>query len=182
MYAQQYVENDLMDKSPVELIRLLYSKAVEKLDQAARHTRAGDVRGRNSSLARVMEIVAELQGSLDLDAGGELALDLARIYDYIQRRMIEAAADAKLLSQLEESRVLLGNLYEGWQECEPPAVPVESEAQPAQPENQAPQDAAEESGQNGVRKQVEQPLDAEFPSPPTAGEYSGAEESRVWTL
>lgn len=121
MYAQQYVENDLIDKSPVELVRLLYSKAIEKLDVATRHTAGGDIRERNTSLARAMEIVAELQGALDLEAGGDLAVELARIYDYAQRRLIEAAGSPGSVDQLKEARLLLANLYEGWSGMQPAA-------------------------------------------------------------
>jgi flagellar protein FliS len=179
MYAQQYVENDLVDKSPVELIRLLHSKAIEKLDQAARHTRDGDVRGRNSSLARVMEIVAELQGSLNPEAGGDVALELARIYDYIQRRMIDAAGDPAAVEPLREVRVLLGNLYEGWKECEPPADAADAADADQRLRNETPRQwVAGDAAESGEDRFV----DEEFSSPLAPAEYSGAGDGRVWTL
>lgn len=176
MYARQYVENDLLDKSPVELIRLLYSKAIEKLQLALRHTRANHIRERNACLARVMEIVAELQGALNLEAGGEVASQLASLYDYMQRQLVEAAADPASVSQLEEVRVLFGNLYEGWKECEPPPLPGQ---QPGESDNPDP------AGQ--VREQRTESDDEEFaieemPSPLAPPEYVGARGDRVWTL
>lgn len=174
MYAQQYVENELMEKSPVELIRLLHSKSIEKLDQAVRHTQSGEVRERNRCLARVMEIVAEFQGTLNLEAGGDLALELARIYDYIQRRLIDAAGDPAAAEPLREVRVLLGNLYEGWKECEPPADAAADQP----PRNETPhQWVAGDTGGSGEDRFV----DKEFSSPLPA-EYSGAGDGRVWTL
>jgi flagellar protein FliS len=128
MYAQRYVENDLMVETPVELVRLLYSKAIEKCTQAAAHTRGGDIRERGACLARVMEIVTELQASLNFEAG-DLALELARLYDYIQRRLIDAAGDASSATQIEEVGVLLGNLFEGWRDCEPPSPAGPSEVE-----------------------------------------------------
>jgi flagellar protein FliS len=174
MYARQYVENDLLDKSPVELIRLLYSKAIEKLQRAQQHTRANDIRGRNTCLARAMEIVAELQGALNLEAGGDLALQLARVYDYAQRQLIEAAADPASVSQLEEVRILLVNLYEGWQECKPP--PVQQQARESgQP---APDPSPEQPAANDGHGFAAEPV----PSPPAPAAYSGTGGDRVWTL
>jgi flagellar secretion chaperone FliS len=171
MYAQEYVENDLLDKSPVELIRLLYSKAIEKLQLALRYTGAGDVRERNNCLARVMEIVAELQGALNREAGGELALELARLYDYVQRQLIEAAAEPAEVARLEQVRVLFGNLYDGWRDCEPPPPPEAGDSA-----GDAPGAAVEQRSESGGDEEfsIEQ-----MPAPADCGGQGG---ERVWTL
>jgi flagellar protein FliS len=176
MHARQYVENDLLDKSPVELIRLLYAKAIEKLQLAARHTRASDVRERNACLARVMEIVAELQGALNLEAGGELAVQLAALYDYVQRQLIEAAAEPAAVAQLEEVRVLLVNLHEGWRDCEPPPVEQQHPDEGAQP-GRAAQVIDYPTGSGGEELAIE-----EITSPPGPADNVGARADRVWTL
>jgi hypothetical protein len=118
-----------------------------------------------------MEIVAELQGSLNPEAGGDVALELARIYDYIQRRMIEAAADSKALAQLEETRVLLSNLYQGWQQCEPPAAAHGDQPQNSTPQETMPPEAAPDSGDALLVEELS-----------GSGEYSIVGDSRVWTL
>jgi flagellar protein FliS len=176
MFARQYIENDLLDKSPVELIRLLYAKAIEKLQLAQQHTRAHEVRERNACLARVMEIIVELQGALNLEAGGELALQLARLYDYVQRQLIEAAADPDSVAQLEEARVLLGNLHEGWQQCDPPPGPGQQPAESAAPEPPA-HELAQRSESAG-----EQFVSEEIPAALAPFDYGRAQGDRVWTL
>lgn len=176
MYARQYVENDLSDRSPVELIRLLYSKAIEKLQLAARHTRANDVRERNACLARVMEIVAELQGALNLEAGGELAVQLAALYDYAQRQLIEAAAEPAAVAQLEEVRVLLVNLHEGWQDCEPPAAEQQRPGEGGDADHAA-EGMGGATGSGGKGFAIE-----EITSPLGPADYVGARLDRVWTL
>jgi flagellar protein FliS len=182
MYAQQYVENDVLDKSPVELIRLLYSKAIDKLRQAIEHTAvdvatqgAGDIRERGACLARVMEIVAELQGALNPEAGGALAADLARLYDYMQRLLIEAATDSAAVQQLEEVKALLGNLYEGWSECEPqlPAQERSDSEGLAEPARNSALRLGP-SGDDGLAS-------GELTAPVAPAGYSGS-ECRVWTL
>ncbi len=114
MYAQQYVHNEVLHVEPVELVCLLYSKAIEKLNQARRHLDAGRIEERNRAIACAMEILVELQGSLD-EQGGEIAVNLARLYDYMQQRLVEAMT-AQTAAPIEESAELLSTLCEGWNE------------------------------------------------------------------
>lgn len=116
MYALNYVENDVLNQDPVELVRLLYSKAIEKLIRGKAHLEAGRVAERSEALGRAMEIVLELQGSLDVEKGGEIAKNLALLYDYIQERL--SLANARQLGEpIEEAIQLLSTLSEGWRAC-----------------------------------------------------------------
>jgi flagellar protein FliS len=194
MYARQYVENDLLDRSPVELIRLLYSKAIEKLQLAARHTRANDVRERNACLARVMEIVAELQGALNLEAGGELAVQLAALYDYAQRQLIEAAAEPAAVAPLEEVRVLLVNLHEGWRDCEPPPAEQQRPGEGGDADRAAEGGNSDRAAEGASSDRAAEGMDGasgsggqefaieEITSPLGPADYVGARLDRVWTL
>jgi flagellar protein FliS len=116
MYNHQYVDNEVLNVQPVELVCLLYSKAIEKLNQARVHLAAGRIRQRSEAIGRAMEIVAELQGSLDTEAGGEIARNLNRLYFYVQERLVEANG-RQMEAPLAESVRLLTTLYEGWKEC-----------------------------------------------------------------
>jgi flagellin-specific chaperone FliS len=64
MSAQQYVDNEALNVDPVELICLLYSKAIEKLNQATTSFEAEEFDKANGAVAFAMEIVVELQGAL----------------------------------------------------------------------------------------------------------------------
>ena len=63
-----------------------------------------------------MAIIVELQGALDGDAGGQIAKDLAKLYDYIQDRLITGHAERNG-EPLVEARNLLQTLLGGWQDC-----------------------------------------------------------------
>ena len=71
MYAESYVENDVLNQDPVELVRLLYSKAIERVREARGHLEAGRIPQRAETIAHVMEIILELQATLNLEEGGE---------------------------------------------------------------------------------------------------------------
>lgn len=117
MYAAAYVENDIEHQDSVELVRLLYSKAITKLSEALDHLEAGRIRERSAAVAHASEILLELQSALDMEAGGELALNLARLYVYMQERLVEGNAQQKA-EPLAECRELLSTLLEGWRECD----------------------------------------------------------------
>jgi len=132
MYSHEYVDNEVLNVQPLELVCLLYSKAIEKLNQARQHLAVGRIQQRCEAIARAMEIVAELQGSLNAEAGGEVARNLDRLYIYVQERLVEANTQ-QAEAPLAESVRLLTTLHEGWKECRDksarplriPAAPVE---------------------------------------------------------
>ena len=124
MQAYAYLENDVLSMEPLELTRLLYAKAIERLHQARHYLEAGKIRERSEAIAHVQEIVMELQASLNGDAG-EIAEGLAALYGYIQLRLADANA-RQARPPLDEVVVLLETLYEGWKECRPEPAAKES--------------------------------------------------------
>jgi len=170
MYAQKYVENDVNNKSPVELVRLLYSKAIERLHRAVALEQGGDLRQRNEQISRVMEILVELQGSLNFEAGADIATSLARLYEYMQHRLVEAIAAKQAAPTIEEVLRPLGVLYDAWKDCEPGSdvapdhAPARLSAPEADPPQQQPQD--------------QEPLASGYVHPEPGGNQGG----RVWTF
>jgi flagellar protein FliS len=129
MVAQIYAENDILHQTGVELVCLLYSEAITRVSRALDKLEASQSQERGDAIGSAMAIIVELQGSLDEDAGGQIAKDLARLYDYIQDRLITGHAE-RTAEPLVEARNLLQDLLEGWHECraaldEPPQEPVE---------------------------------------------------------
>ena len=170
MYAQKYVENDVNNKNPVELVRLLYAKAIERLHRAVSLEQGGDLRQRNEQISRVMEILVELQGSLNFEAGGEIATSLARLYEYMQHRLVEAIAAKQAAPTIEEVLRPLGVLYDAWKDCEPESgvAPDHAPQRLSAPEPDPPPEPS----------QPEEPLASGYVHPEPVGSQPG----RVWTL
>ena len=57
MYAQEYVDNEVLNVEPLELVCLLYSKAIEKRHQARDHLAADRLPERGEAIGLAMEIV-----------------------------------------------------------------------------------------------------------------------------
>jgi len=62
------------------------------LQRARAGLAAGDLAAFGQNLGRAQAIIAELLGTLDYEAGGTIARDLARLYDFMLVHLTEANA------------------------------------------------------------------------------------------
>jgi flagellar protein FliS len=109
-----YLEAEVLSASPVRLIEILFDLGMSTIESARACCRNGDIMGRGQFIAKSVEVVAELTNSLDFEVGGDLAKNYARLYDYCQRRLLEAHVKHSE-TMLEEVQSLLGELREAWQ-------------------------------------------------------------------
>jgi flagellar secretion chaperone FliS len=134
-----YLESRVLSADPLELVHLLYEAAIESVRDARRHLAAGEIAGRSRAITKAFHILQELMSSLDRERGGEISARLAGLYDYMQKRLLEAnfqQADGPLTEVLG----LLATLAEAWREVKQqsqPAAPVESPWNQAPPMEQA---------------------------------------------
>jgi len=109
-----YFEQVILSASPVELVRLMYQKAIASVTDARDHLKAGRIRERSQAINKAYAILAELLISLDAKQAAELATNLKRLYCYMQERLIEANFTQKD-GPLAETVRLLSTLADAWQ-------------------------------------------------------------------
>lgn len=109
----RYRQVGIETASPIDLVVMLYRGAIRFLADAEASMLAGDLADAHERLVRCQEVIAELMGSLNLDAG-EVAVNLLRLYDYMQRRLIETNV-RKDPAGAAEVRGLLCELLEAWE-------------------------------------------------------------------
>ncbi len=113
-WQQAYLENRVMSAEPIELICMLYDRAVELVGEARKSLAAGDVLARSKAISKTLEILAELEGSLNHEAGGKISENLQRLYQHMRTRLM--TANVKQQEQpLTEVEGLLKTLGEAWQ-------------------------------------------------------------------
>ena len=112
-FARRYREVAVRTANPMQLIVILYDAAICSLQEARDHIESKNIEGRSRSVNKCISIISELQSSLDLKHGGDIASSLNRLYGYMTRRIF--AATAQQSSQpLEEIESLLENLRTAW--------------------------------------------------------------------
>lgn len=99
----------------VELIQMLFDGLIDSLVTAKGHIQRGAIEDKNKSLTRAGRIVLGLQGSLDLDKGGDLARNLYELYSYVTRRLIHVNARNDL-DALQEVHTLLNEIRQAWRD------------------------------------------------------------------
>jgi flagellar protein FliS len=77
-----------MTASPAKLVAMLYDKAIVSLREAIRAIEAGDVQTRFNANKRAGDIIAHLATTLDIERGGEIAANLARLYNFMLSRLV----------------------------------------------------------------------------------------------
>ena len=119
-YARTYQTQAVLTASPGLLVLMLYEGALRFLAQAHVALEADkddwhrfEVINRN--IQKAQNIIAELKGTLNHDAGGEVAANLDRLYEYYIRRLHEANFK-KDVTPVIEVEGLLGELRDGWSE------------------------------------------------------------------
>ena len=119
-YARTYQTQAVLTASPGLLVLMLYDGALRFLAQAHVALEADkddwhrfEVINRN--IQKAQNIIAELKGTLNHDAGGEVAANLDRLYEYYIRRLHEANFK-KDVNPVIEVEGLLGELRDGWSE------------------------------------------------------------------
>jgi flagellar secretion chaperone FliS len=108
-----YLETRVLTADPIELVNMLYQAGADAVREARRHLAEGRIAERSHEINKACEIVIELATSLDHERGGEISERLALLYDYMQRRLLEAnmkQSDAPLADVLG----LLTTLAEAW--------------------------------------------------------------------
>lgn len=115
MTSVRYLENQVLGADPIGLVLLLNEGAMGAMRQASVLLQEGSIEGRSNAITKSMQIVAELQSTLDLDRGGEIAQNLAQLYAFTQDRLIEANVEQKV-APLEEAYAVISILQQGWKE------------------------------------------------------------------
>ncbi len=117
MYSSKdaYLENMVRTASPAKLIEMLYQRAVELLKEAEKLIEDKEYMKANENLKKAQDIVTELNLSLDMEKGGQIAQNLRALYNYMFRRLIDANVK-KDIEAAREVREMLEELLDTWRE------------------------------------------------------------------
>lgn len=114
---QAYRESELAGDNPVRLVILLYDQLLRDLYRAFDAFEKQDVPRRCEELDHALVVLAQLQGTLNLESGGEVAGNLDRFYDLVRDHLLRAAVEGSPELLKEQWRQILG-VREAWLEVE----------------------------------------------------------------
>ncbi|MBX9763432.1 MAG: flagellar export chaperone FliS [Pseudomonadaceae bacterium] len=112
-YQNVNTQAQVLDASPHRLIQMLMEGGLTRLAQAKGAMERNQVAVKGEFLSKAIAIIGGLQEALDVQQGGELAINLQRLYDYMVGRLLEANR-ANDPSIIDEVAGLLREVKSGW--------------------------------------------------------------------
>ncbi len=120
-YATVGVETGVVAASPHKLVVMLFEGAMLAISAAIQHMQAGEMAEKGQSITKAITIIdSGLRASLDKKVGGEIALNLDALYEYMSSRLLMANLKNQV-SILEEVHQLLKGLKDAWESINPQA-------------------------------------------------------------
>lgn len=119
-YQAVGTQTGVTEASPHRLIQMLLDGALDKIARAKGAMQRRQIEEKGGYITSAGSIVLGLRSSLDMDAGGELALNLDSLYDYMFRRLMDAHMNNEEAA-LDEVASLLREIKQGWD-----AIPQEA--------------------------------------------------------
>jgi len=101
-------------RSPAELIVLVYDRIADKLRQAETALAQRQLDTFRQSLNEAIDLITQgLLAALDFERGGDVALNLGRLYDYAVRSLLRASLWNDV-QPVREVAALMRDLRESW--------------------------------------------------------------------
>ncbi|MFC0414194.1 flagellar export chaperone FliS [Cytobacillus solani] len=111
---EAYQQNSVLTASPGELTLMLYNGCLKFLNQAKKAVQEKNIEAKHTNLSKAQNIISELMVTLNFDY--DIAKDMRKLYDYMNRRLIEANIknDTDIISEVEE---LVTEFRDTWKEA-----------------------------------------------------------------
>jgi len=119
--AEAYRRMAVETRSPMELVVMLYDGALRFLEEARGAIARRDVAARAEAVSRALAILTELQGTLDVKQGGEIADRLDGLYAFSISRLLDLTAkqDATAIDDIVK---VLKPLRDSWAQLAQPGA------------------------------------------------------------
>ena len=111
--AEVYRQMQVQSRSPLELVVMLYDGALRYLDEARAAIQRKDVPARAEAVSRTLAILTELQGTLNMEQGGQIAEELDGLYAFAINRLLDVTVKVDAAA-IDEIVKVLTPLRDGW--------------------------------------------------------------------
>lgn len=113
--AAQKLQENSENISSHQVISLLMDGGLERIQQAKASLAAGNEEEAEILLQKIVGIINGLRSSLNLVDGGDIAINLDALYDYMIARVSDSETDQRV-GVMSEVGQLLQEVKEGWDE------------------------------------------------------------------
>ena len=123
-YKKIDTQSAIQGATPHRLIQLLMSGAIDRMTQAKAAHQNNNIEQKGVQLGKAISIIAGLQSSLDPAQSNDIVENLDKLYDYMQRRLLEANLKNDM-DMIDEVVGLLAQVKSSWDAIDPVANSTE---------------------------------------------------------
>ena len=111
--VKDYQSMQILSAKPEKLILMLYDGAIRFIHQGIKAIEQEKIEEANAHLLKTQNILVELMASLNFEKGGELAVNLFRIYEFMHYTLVQANVkkEAEPLNRISDQ---LKKIRESW--------------------------------------------------------------------
>ena len=117
-----YKQVGVKTASQGKLVVMLYEGAVSHVEKAIAligpdgKIKANSIESFGNHIQKVMDIITELQVSLDMEKGGEIAKNLMSLYIFFNKELLDASISHDK-TKLENIKKMLSELHSSWSQA-----------------------------------------------------------------
>jgi flagellar secretion chaperone FliS len=111
-----YRKTEVLTANRETVLLMLYAGAIRFIKTAIGAAEKKDLAVRNEQTLKAQNIVNELRAVLDFKIGGEIALELERLYSYVSSRLVSATIENNA-DHLKDALRVLETLNSAWEEA-----------------------------------------------------------------
>lgn len=108
-----YQDNAVATQSKGRLVVMLYDGAIKFMKLAIMELEAGNMETKGQYINRAQDIINELNAVLDVEQGGEIAVNLRKLYVFMSNRLNEANSNRDP-NMIHDVIRLMEELNQGW--------------------------------------------------------------------
>ncbi len=111
---KQYISTQVSTADRLQLVVMLYDGAIKFLNQAKEKMAAQDAAGKGLFIGKALDIIAELNASLNFQEGKEVAANLFHLYNFMTAHLTRANLNWDAAA-LEDVINILVQLRDAWE-------------------------------------------------------------------
>ena len=111
---KQYISTQVSTADRLQLVVMLYDGAITFLNQAKEKMAAQDASGKGLCIGKALDIIAELNASLNFQKGHEVAANLFHLYNFMTAHLTRANLNWDAVA-LDEVINILAQLRDAWE-------------------------------------------------------------------
>jgi flagellar secretion chaperone FliS len=115
-YLKQYQTNQIQTASPEKILIMLYDGAIQFLNKAKKEIENKNIQEVHNNIIGAQKIISEFMNTLDMEIGGETAVNLYNLYEYMHFRLVQANIK-KNVEMVDEVLTHLKDLKATWEEA-----------------------------------------------------------------